>query len=197
MDTCMNVLYRSDIFLPSTALIVVILLVWAQLQASGARVGSNKADEDKFTLHLGSAWIYLAILFALVAFALVAVQELYKCAIGFLGLSFLMMAASVGLAFVRTLLKLIFNLPGDESLYNLLFNEGKGRGKWLQISAMLIAVLGALGLSFVSFSVAGVLGSPCSWSNIFLRAGVVLFLVAGVSACVIMFKGARKVRRND
>lgn len=108
MDGCLNVLYQSQIFLTSTALIVVILALWAQLTARGQ-------DKVEFTVELGFAWIYLAIFFALLAFGL-HVLEFKRCAIGFFGLSFLMAIVHVLFSALRTILWICMHRPVEGPL---------------------------------------------------------------------------------
>jgi hypothetical protein len=139
----MNVLYRPEIFLPSTALIVVILLVWAQLTKWGQ-------DRGEFTLYLGFFWIYLAIFFALIAFGL-HVLECKRYAIGFLGLAFLMAVVHVFYSTLRILLLLKRYTPGALVEEKALVQADSRCKKWSLLLAMAVAVVG---LALVSFSLA-------------------------------------------
>jgi len=144
---CLNILRESVIFLPSTALIVIILLVWAQLQAGTPRFSGNKLAEDKrytFTLLLGSAFIYVAILSALVAFALHVFRR-EDCAIGFFGLAFLIAVSHIFIAIVRT-----FIMIKNPKYKGVEAEPGSCKRKKLWIATS----IGVAGLGILSFSLA-------------------------------------------
>jgi len=91
-------------FLPATALLVAILLVWAQLWVNTYRIykDSERKDAD-FIIALALSWTYLAIFFAVAAFACFALGFLpaqsFECleqaGIGLLGASFSMVVVEV------------------------------------------------------------------------------------------------------
>ena len=174
MDACLNVLYDPKIFLPSAALIIVVLALWAQLSARGQNGGS-------FTLYLGFVWIYLAIFFALLAFGL-HVLEFKRCAVGFFGLSFLMTIVHVLFSTLRKLLILIMHPPRRRFVQETALSVGTNYQKWLLFWAMVGAVAG---LALVSFWAVGICGCCGFW------VGVGLVLLASLIVLIMILKDFR------
>ena len=112
MGNCFNILEKPEVFVAITALIAIVLLVWAQLYARGA-----KNLDKNFNLWCGILWTYAALLFALIA---VGVLVLYgkenDWAKGFLILSFLMTVTNILIVVVMDIFKIIYGIPADESV---------------------------------------------------------------------------------
>ncbi len=176
MAFCMNVLKDPVIFLPSTALIAIILLVWAQLSAGGK-------ERKSFTLYLGFAWIHWAIFFSLLAFGL-HVFKSYEYAIGFLGLAFLMAIAHVLFSALRILLPLKRYRPAEACIQDEDLVQVDSRcKKWSLLLAMAFATAG---LSFMSFYMVGLLG------RCFLWAGIGLVFLVSIEVLILIICANKK-----
>jgi len=181
MNVCMNVLYDSQAFLPSAALIVAILVMWAQWSArikpvkdSEYLCGKQKARKEA-TQVLGLMWILVAILFALAAFAL-HVLGYKEFANAFLSWSVLMTFVSVLLSLVIKLWQYIKEKAEGESL----IGELKGHRKCLVSFATILAIVG---LGLLSFSAALMFGSPL---NPWFWVGVGLVVIAAIFVIVLI-----------
>jgi hypothetical protein len=166
MGICLNVLESPEVFLLAATLLALVLLVWAQLYASG------QASKQPKNVHwvMGLFWTYLAMFFALAAVAALSLNA-NVCAKGFLVLSFLMTAVNILLALLLSF-TLIWR-PPEESLV----------GKSAQNKCWVFAWLALLfGLALISFSVVGKLGglSSCWFRLGVVLAGVTILFVVGM-----------------
>ena len=93
MGTCLNLLGEANVFIPTAALLALVLLVWVQLHVHGG----GERDVNWFC---GVAWAYLAILFALIAVAIFVHGNTSACAKGFLVLAFFMTVTNIVIVFV-------------------------------------------------------------------------------------------------
>jgi hypothetical protein len=92
---CFNLLGQPEVFIPTAALLALVLLVWVQLHVHG----KEKEEERDVNWFCGVAWAYLAILSALTAVALF-ICEISTCARGFLILAFFMTGINIIIVFV-------------------------------------------------------------------------------------------------
>ncbi|MBA7576392.1 hypothetical protein ES708_18232 [subsurface metagenome] len=151
MGNCLNLLNDPGVFLLVATLVVIVLLVWTQLYARG------RVSEQARNVHwvMGLVWTYGAMFFTLVAVATLFFNV--NLAKGFLILSFLMTAVSILLALLKSG-SLIFK-PSEESLVG----ESARRKRWVVVWIALL-----LGLGFISFYVAGLLGCYFLWAGLAL-----------------------------
>ncbi len=173
MDKCLNILDRPEVFIPVAALIVIVLLVWAQLSARGK-------TEDLYkdvNLVLGFVWTYFAIFIALIAVAVFILTNGSLDGINpwpkfLLVLSFLMTMANVIVSFGLTLYRLLgkdsFIRSPTEGL-----NEEEKHSVKRDFTIYWISVL--VGLVLVSLSVVRVVGAV-DLSKCFLWVGIGLCL---------------------
>jgi len=149
---CLNLLGEPEVFIPAATLLALVLLVWAQLYASGGSETKN--------VHwvMGLFWTYLAMFFALAAVAALFFRD--NWAKGFLILSFFMTVVNILVALLKSG-SLIF-IPSGKSLV----------GRSAENKYWVLAWLALLfGLGFISFSVADKFGGL---SSCWFRLGVVL-----------------------
>jgi len=183
---CLNLLNRPEVFIPTAALIVLVLLVWAQLYASGRASNQPK----NFNWIAGLVWTYLAMLFALVAVALFVIGGgAASCARGFLVLSFLVTIFNILIAIGLNIIKIVFKKPLDEPLTRAPINSGLWGEGWLLYWGFLL-----IGLGFISFS-PSLLGVRFCWSWLFI-IGLVLIGAAVVVGVVLLFRGRNKEGRE-
>jgi len=120
MGNCLNNLGSPDVFLTATAVLVAILLVWAQLwvhartlytkgnDGHGSESSNGSSDSGQFSMRVGLTWTYSAILLALVAFARVASSEVDKAAMSLFVAAFLMAVVNIAQSwFLGNVLRLL------------------------------------------------------------------------------------------
>jgi len=170
MGTCLNLLGETFVFIPTVALLALVLLNWLQFHLRGREEGRN------VNWVCGVSWAFLALLFALTAVALF-ICEMSTCAKGFLILAFFMTGINIAFIFGQNIVRLFGDLS-EESFGQSLFGEC-GKSKWW----ILFWVFLLIGLGFISFSLVNKLCSPFLW------AGVGLIVIVVLCACGLICRG--------
>ena len=174
MGNCLNILNEPTVFVSTAALIVIVLLVWAQLQAGG-----RTSDQDKRAGNInwvcGFAWTYLAILFALIAVAIFVYDKTCQLSKGFLMLAFLMTCINISISLALSIAD-IFK-PSGECL------EGKSSRKKIWSVGWLA---GLVGLGFISFPLA------YCWEWWLVLIGKVILIGAGICGIIKIIRDRKK-----
>jgi hypothetical protein len=197
---CLNLLDKAEVFIPTAALLALVLLVWTQLQVWGQeregerqeREGERQEREGErrernFNPICGRAWAYLAILFALTAVAL------FICNIsaydkGFLVLAFLMTVVIILITFGLIIADFVWDLYRGGTV-GLLGRFGQSRFCgliWLSFFiGLLLFSFALVGVWFCRFLQDTVVcwSVPCSWQFII---GLVLVSLAILTVIVIV-----------
>jgi hypothetical protein len=158
MDACLNLLNRPEVFIPTAALLALVLLVWVQLHIHGK--GPRSVNWI-----CGVAWAYLAILSALTAVALFIHNPTSTCAKGFLILAFFMTGINIITLFVLNVADLLWGLSRMPN--KSLFGESAKSKCW-----GLAWLATFFGLLLVSLSLVDI--CPCLWTGIALVLSAVL-----------------------
>ena len=200
--SCLNLLERPDVFIPTAALLALVLLVWVELHVLGggernARVHVNCGRGGRnFNVHVhdgregrninwfcGVAWAYLGILSALTAVALFINNPTSACAKGFLILSFFMTGINIFILFLRNIAPLLWRGFSREPFRESLLGEfGRSRLCGLLWLATLF------GLVLISFS-PSLLGVRFCWFLQFIM-GLKLVKAAGTKCYHCIFIAA-------
>jgi hypothetical protein len=186
----LNILSSSvGAFLTATALLVAILLVWAPLWVNTYKIYKDRIREYSYYtakerknietgVSLGIAWIYLAILFALVAFSLTTWQvfssgskEIPLAAVGFLVASLSMAIVQILQSFLSAACKFWKGKVFDEPLHSIDVRESVNC-RWLRwlifrfkrrVGVKWVLPLGAFIILF--FSLSSVLWNPLMYAD--------------------------------
>ena len=182
MGTCLNVLNDPEHFLLAATLIVLVLLVWAQLYASG-RV--SKQDKN-VNWRMGLFWTYLAMFFALVAVATLFLNSV-NVAKGFLILSLLMAVVNIVIALLQNFIHI--------------FREGSivgtGDSRCERIRWSVCWVFFGFGLGILSFGYVLNWACPYEWFGFPLVIIAVLYeFLRLVLACCSRAKNCWKRRKR-
>jgi hypothetical protein len=185
MDGCLNSLNDPVVFIPTAALLALVLMVLTQLHAGGRANNVN--------LVCGRAWIYLALLSALIAVAFFVHDNTSACAKGFLILSFFMTGIEIFILFLLNIARFrsrFEHSSGEEPPVESLLGEcGWSRFCgliWLaMLAGLLLISLSLVGIWFCRFLQDTVVcwSVPCSWQFII---GLVLVSSAVLAVIVIV-----------
>ncbi len=186
MCNCLNVLSKPVIFLTATAVLVAILLVWAQLwvhartlytkgnDGHGSESSNGSSDSGQFSMRVGLTWTYSAILLALVAFAWVASSEVDEVAKSLFVAAFLMAVVNIAQSwFLGNVLRLLTGNYWESAL--------KPDNACLRVSwALLLLVGSGGGLVVTAFGwiYEWVVIIPVYW------IGIAIFAASAVSVCI-------------
>ena len=180
MNACLDGLENPTVFVSTAALIVIVLLVWAQLQAGGRTNDRNKRDRN-VNYVCGFAWTYLAILFALIAVAIFVYDKTCPWGKGFLILSFLMTCINIFISLAQSIAR-IFK-PSGECLGEKSSREKIWSVGWLA---------GLVGLALISFSLA----YRSEWCNVLFLTlfwiGKVILIGAGICGVIKIIRDRKK-----
>jgi hypothetical protein len=131
--SCLNSLNNPVVFIPTAALIVLVLLVWVSFRPGA------KDSEPNINFTLSNIWTYVAILFALVATAIFIFTNTCSWAKFFLILSFLMTLLNIFIWFVTALIYAF--ITGGKQLTSVT-QQSCWRQKWPWTAFWLIALDG-------------------------------------------------------
>jgi hypothetical protein len=144
---CLNILGEPQVFVAIAALIVIVLLVWAQLYTTGSK------DPDKnINFWCGITWTNTAIFFVLIAVGLyVLLGRTNDWAKGFLALSFLMTVTDILIYIFISIFNILLGKPANEPLTKA------GKNYWKRTPWIFGWVFWGFGLGCVSFHIAGLI----------------------------------------
>ena len=174
-------------FLTATALLIAILLVWAQLWANTYTMYVTRAREFKYTLeetkgvdflaNLGLAWIYLAILFALIAFAFAAWNGFIKGSIKIPSGAVAFLGASLSMTAVQLLQSF------SSAFFKFWKDKTYGKPFFIPNKCLTKGVIVGLPVVFLAFSIGATLSdNRCWWIGnlVFIGAVALAFVYRGV-----------------